>query len=342
MYKIGLVGLPNVGKTSLFKILTGKEADIKNYPFTTIDPNIGIMNYIDEKQNKISEYLKSEKNTTTPIQIIDIAGMIKGAHEGIGLGKKFLSHINEVNAICYVIRCFEDKNIIHVNQEVNPTRDYKDTIDELINHDLEIIRKQILKIEKKNKEEEKKEMKILEEIKKNLLLKKLIYKQKISEETKNMIKPFNFLTNKNSFVLCNLEEEKEKNEEIKKTLKEENAIFDFIKIKEEMQKFEENKKTSNIKKTFLDLIKKTLDLKIFLTAGKKETKSWICKKEWTAKECSGLIHSYIEKKCCGVEVYSYYDWEKNNDFKLLKKDKKVRKEGKKYLVKEWDICNFLF
>jgi ribosome-binding ATPase len=348
-YKIGLVGLPNIGKSSLFSFLTQKDWDkIKNYPFATIDPNIGVMPLNDPRLEKLSKHWKSKKTTPSTIEIVDIAGLVKGASQGSGLGNEFLSHIREVDLICHVIRCFPEKEIVHVEKSVSPIRDLEIIQLELILADLQQIKR---RLEKKKGWGEKvqKEKEILQLVQENLEKEILVNQLNLSKEEKEIIKSYNFLTNKPFFLLANYSGEENEIKELKEYAKKKKlSLFPLaIKLEEEMAELSrEEREEMGWKSADFSLlserIKELLNLKNFFTTGEDETKSWLTKKSLNARECAGLIHSDIQKNFIRVEVYNYRDWLQFSSQEELKKLGKIRKEGADYLFEEGDICYFLF
>jgi len=347
-YKIGLVGLPNVGKSSLFNFLTEKKVLIANYPFATIDPNVGIMILSDPRLEKLSKYYQSKKTTLSNIEIVDIAGLVKGASEGLGLGNEFLSHIREVDLICHVLRCFNEKDIVHVEKFVDPFRDLEIIQLELIFADLQQINKRLEKLRAKD-EKGQKEKEILQLIQKNLEKEIPINDLNFSKEEKMIIKSYNFLTFKPFFLLSNYSGDKEEIKNLQ-TYAQEKKIEFFplaLKLEKEMQNLS-NEEKAEIGWKITDFsmltkkIKKSLKVKTFFTAGEDESKSWLAKQKMNARECAGLIHSDIENNFIRAEVYNYDDWLKSPSKEKLKKLGKVRKEGASYIIEEGDICYFLF
>jgi GTP-binding protein YchF len=347
-YKIALVGLPNVGKSSLFSFLTKKDILIANYPFATIDPNVGVMPLNDPRLEKLSKYWKSKKTTPSTIEIVDIAGLVKGAAQGSGLGNEFLSHIREVDLICQVIRCFPEKEIVHVEKSVNPIRDFEIIQLELILADLQQIKRRLEK-RKGWGEKTQKEKEILQLVQENLEKEILVNQLNLSKEEKEIIKSYNFLTNKPFFFLANYSGEENEIKELKEhAKKKEFSLFPLaIKLEKEMAELSsEEREEMGWKSADFSLlsekIKELLSLKTFFTTGEDETKSWLAKKSLNARECAGLIHSDIQKNFIRVEVYNYEDWLQFPRPEELKKFGKIRKEGADYLVEEGDICYFLF
>lgn len=344
-WKIGLVGLPNVGKSSLFKILTNKETLIANYPFSTIEPKIGSVEIYDERLFSLSSFFQSLRIIPSDIKIVDIAGIVKGASQKIGLGGEFLSHIRSVDLICHVVRCFDDEEVIHVESEVDSVRDFATIQLEFILADIEQIDKRIEKIilllKKKNEKNLEKELYLVKKI--SLELKKEIPVSQIewiNNEEKEIIKTYNFLTLKPFIVIANCDEENSKNLiKLRENNKKINIFPLFVRMENEYKNFSDSERkeigwNSFDRVVFFNEIKESLGLKVFFTAGKNESKSWLIKSKATAIDCAGLIHSDIKNRFVRVEVYNFNEM---NNPKLV-----MRKENSYYVVKDGDICNFLF
>ncbi|MCE8159018.1 MAG: redox-regulated ATPase YchF [Candidatus Moeniiplasma glomeromycotorum] len=346
-YKIGLVGLPNVGKSSLFSFLTKKDWDkIKNYPFATIKPNIGIMPLPDPRLEKLSQFWKSP-SVPSVVEIIDIAGLVKGASEGLGLGNEFLSHIREVDLICQVLRCFPEKEITHVEKSVNPIRDFEIVQLELILADLQQVEKKLSKLKVRD-DKSKKEKEFLQSIQNNLEKGTPINQLNFSEEEATILKPYNFLTNKPFFLLANYSSQVSETQVLEKYVQEKGLILFplAVKLETEIDELSLSEKEEIGWKTpefslLAEKIKELLKLKNFFTVGEDETRSWLAKKSMKASECAGLIHSDFEKGFIKAEVYNYEDWKNNPNESQLRKEGKVKGEGSHYLVKEGDICYFV-
>ena len=360
--KAGIVGLPNVGKSTLFNAITKQNILSANYPFATIEPNLGTVFVNDKRLEKLNEIFKPKSLVPTSYEFIDIAGLVKGASDGEGLGNKFLSHIREVDAICEVVRCFEDENIIHVNSKVDPVSDVEVINLELALADMAIITNRLSKMAKKVKTEKNKSdlleyetlLKCEESLKNNISIRRI----DLNEEEKLSIKSYNFLTMKPIIYLANIKEEDiNKNNEyveiLKKYAKEEGSkvIEVCVKLEEELKDLDDKEKEEmlsavNMKNSALDnLIISTyeiLNLSTFFTVGKDEVKAWTYKNGMTAKECAGLIHSDIQKGFIKAEVYNYKDLLEYPDENTLKEKGKIRIEGKDYLMKDADICFFRF
>ena len=358
----GIVGLPNVGKSTLFNAITKKNILAANYPFATIDPNVGIVTVPDKRLEFLEEKEMPEKVVPTSYEFIDIAGLVKGASKGEGLGNKFLSHIREVDAICEVVRCFEDANITHVEGNVDPIRDIDIINLELVFCDLEVVENRIDKIEKKavttKDKEALKEVEVLKKVKealeKNIPARRLEY----TEEEEKILKNFSLLTKKPIIYMANVSEEDiiNGNEYVNKVIEyadNENAkvVMLSAKVESELSELnEEDKKLFledlGLKESGLDrLINATYDLlglATFFTAGKDECRAWTFKKGMKAPECAGIIHSDFEKGFIRAEVTSFEDYKKYGGEKEAKENGKMRLEGKEYLMQDGDIVFFRF
>ena len=358
----GIVGLPNVGKSTLFNAITKKNILAANYPFATIDPNVGIVIVPDIRLQKLEEMWTPESVVPTSYEFIDIAGLVKGASKGEGLGNKFLSHIKDVDAIVEVVRCFDDSNITHVEGNVDPIRDIEIINLELIFSDLEIINNRILKQEKKaistKDKDALKEVELLKKIKealeKNIPARRLEY----TIEEEKILKSFNLLTKKPLIYAANVSEKDINNENeyvkiVKEYAKEEKSEVVVIsaKVESELSELEEEEKKMFLEELGIDdsglnkLIKATyslLGLATYFTAGEKEVKAWTFKKGMKAPECAGIIHSDFERGFIKAEVISYDDYVKYNGEKGAKENGKLRLEGKEYIMQDGDICLFRF
>lgn len=361
--KAGIIGLPNVGKSTLFNAITKKNILAANYPFATIDPNVGIVVVPDKRLDKLNEMYKPERLIPTQYEFIDIAGLVKGASKGEGLGNKFLSHIREVDAIVHVIRCFEDKNIIHVEGEVDPLRDIDIINIELIMSDLEIIENRISKIEKKahttNNKDDLFELATLEKAK-SLLDKEIPLRLGTFDEKELLLlKPFNFISLKPLIYLANISEDnlmgndnKFLTELMNISSKEHVPVIPMCaKIESELIDLndEEKEKFLNdlgIEMSGLDrLIQvtyKLLGLKTFFTVGKDEVRAWTFTDGMKAPECAGIIHTDFQRGFIKAEVMSYEDLINYGSELKVKEAGKTRIEGKEYLMQDGDICYFRF
>lgn len=361
--KAGIVGLPNVGKSTLFNAITKKNILAANYPFATIDPNVGIVTVPDERLAKLEEMYVPERLIATSYEFTDIAGLVKGASLGEGLGNKFLSHIREVDAIVEVVRCFDDNNIIHVENTVDPIRDIEIINLELILSDLEILTNRIDKIKKKaetNRDKEAlEELNILKKAKDNLEKNIPLRLIEFSEEEMNVLNSFAFLTIKPMIYLANVSEDdvaKEDNDYVKKVKeyasKENSKVIKMCaKLESELSELNDDDKKEmlnavGIEESGLDkLIKETYDLlglATYFTVGSDEVRAWTFKKGMNAKKCAGIIHTDFEKGFIKAEVMSYDDLIKYGSEQKVKEAGRARLEGKDYIMQDGDICYFRF
>ena len=358
----GIVGLPNVGKSTLFNAITKKNILAANYPFATIDPNVGIVVVPDKRLEKLEEMVTPDNVVPTSFEFIDIAGLVKGASKGEGLGNKFLSHIREVDAICEVVRCFDDENITHVEGNTDPIRDIEIVNLELIFSDLEVINARIGRVEKKAISTKDKDAlfevelmkKIKQALEKNIPARRLEY----TDDEEKILKSFNLLTKKPLIYAANVSEKDINSgndyvELVKKYAKEESSevIVICAKIESELSELEEEEKQIflqelGIKESGLNkLINATyslLGLATYFTAGEKEVKAWTFKKGMKAPACAGIIHSDFERGFIKEEVISYDDYVKYGGEKAAKENGKLRLEGKEYEMQDGDICLFRF
>jgi ribosome-binding ATPase len=355
----GIVGLPNVGKSTLFNALTKKGIPSENYPFCTIDPNIGIVEVYDPRLDKLSKLSKSKKLLYATVAFVDIAGLVKGASKGEGLGNKFLSHVRETKAIVQVVRCFEDENITHVSGTINPLDDIETINLELILADLSLAENAYTKLEKASKEKKgsQEEINALKKAVSHLNENKLLRTLDLTDEEKESINNYNFLTTKPTLYVANVEENdlisgnNKYVKEIEKLAKEEGSIVITIsaKIEEELAKLEKEEaieylESLNIKETGLEkLIKASfqlLGLITFLTTGEQETRAWTIKEGMSAQMAAGKIHTDISKGFIKAEVISYDDMIKYNGRVGAREVGKARIEGKEYIVQDGDVILF--
>ncbi len=343
-FKIGIVGLPNVGKSTLFQAITKKQVEAENYPFCTISPNAGTVEVPDKRIEDLAKISKSKKTVFTTIEFVDIAGLVRGAHEGKGLGNKFLSHIREVDAIIEVLRDFEDKNIVHTEGEVNLKRD-KDIIDmELIISDIQLIEKVFQKLEKEvrsgDKEIEKK-FQALKKAKKVLEEENFLHNTSFTLEEGKFLEEFNFLTQKPVIYLKNINE--------KGSGKEDGYLLINAKLEAELASFSEKEadhylRSFGIKESGLEkLVKESyraLDLISFFTSGEKETKAWTVEKGSSAPIAAGKIHSDFQRNFIRVEVVSWKDFIQFNGWSGAREVGKVKEKGRDYIVEDGDVLYF--
>ena len=335
----GIVGLPNVGKSTLFNAITNQKILAENYPFATIEPNVGVVTVPDERMDKLKEMYEPNKFIPTAYEFTDIAGLVKGASQGEGLGNKFLSHIRETDAIVEVVRCFDDGKIIHVEGNIDPIRDIETINLELAIADLDVINSRLERV-------------ALEE---NTPLRQL----DLTEEEQKAIKSYSFLTLKPIIYLANIKESELGNPDneyvkmVKDYASKENArvVSLCAKVEEELSELSDEDKNEMLEALGLDgsgldqLIKATYDilgLATYFTVGKDEVRAWTFKKGMNAKKCAGIIHTDFEKGFIRAEVMSYEDLIECGSELKVKEAGKARLEGKDYLMQDGDICHFRF
>ncbi|TAH71593.1 MAG: redox-regulated ATPase YchF, partial [Anaerolineaceae bacterium] len=361
--KLGIVGLPNVGKSTLFNSLTKAGAESANYPFCTIDPNVGIVSVPDERLPVLGNLYHSEKVVPAIIEFVDIAGLVKGASKGEGLGNQFLANIREVDAIVHVVRCFEDSNIIHVEGVVDPERDIETINLELIFSDLEILERRISKTAKgaKNDKDQARELGLLERLKSHLEDGKMAKTFMSDEEETKLIATYNLLTAKPVIYAANVKEEDliddGENNEFVKIVKEiavnENSEVFVIsaRIEQEIAELDDDEKKMFLEELGLSesglekLIKasyRLLGLISYLTAGPKETKAWTIKVGTKAPQAAGKIHSDFERGFIRAEIVNYDHLVQCGNYNAAKEKGLVRLEGKEYVVRDGDVILFRF
>ena len=359
--KIGIVGLPNVGKSTLFNAITNAGAECANYPFCTIEPNVGVVPVPDERLDNLAKMYNPQKVTHAIIEFVDIAGLVKGASKGEGLGNKFLSHIRETDAICEVVRCFEDSNIIHVDGSINPVRDIQTINLELIFADLETVERRIDRSSKMIKADRKYQFeldtwkKVREALENGKMARSLDY----SEEELEVIKDAFLLTMKPILYVANVSEEQlSDNNDANVKAVEEYAKQDkaeviklCVKIEEELSSLDGDDKKEmlealGLEESGLDKVIKSsydlLGLMSFLTAGEPEVRAWTIKKGTKAPQAAGKIHSDIERGFIRAEIVSYDDLIREGSMVAAKEKGLVRSEGKEYIMQDGDIVLFKF
>ncbi|HBI39453.1 MAG TPA: redox-regulated ATPase YchF [Tenacibaculum sp.] len=360
--KAGIVGLPNVGKSTLFNCLSNAKAQSANFPFCTIEPNLGVVNVPDNRLEKLEELVAPEKVIPATVEIVDIAGLVRGASKGEGLGNQFLANIRETDAIIHVLRCFDNDNIVHVDGSVDPIRD-KETIDiELQLKDLETIEKRLDKVKRAAKtgnKEAKKELEILEIIQQTLLEGKSVRTLEFSESEEELVKSMQFITSKPVLYVCNVDEASAKNgndyvSKVRENIHDEEAEIIVLAVATEaditeLEDYEERQMflsdigleepgVSRLIRSAYNL----LNLQTYFTAGVKEVRAWTINIGATAPQAAGVIHTDFEKGFIRAEVIGYDDYVTFGSESKVKEAGKMRVEGKEYVVSDGDVMHFRF
>lgn len=358
----GIVGLPNVGKSTLFNAITKAGALAANYPFATIDPNVGIVEVPDNRLNVLTEMVQPKKTIPTTFEFTDIAGIVKGASKGEGLGNKFLSHIREVNAICQVVRAFDDDNVTHVSGRVDPIDDIEVINMELILADLESVEKRLPKLEKMARQKDKNavnEVRILTTVKEALEEGRPVRSLEFNEEDQKYINQAQLLTSKDMLYIANVgedeigDEDNEKVKAIREYASKEGSevIVISAKIEEEIATLDDDDRAMfledlGIEEPGLDILIRTtynlLGLATYFTAGVEEVRAWTFKTGMTAPQCAGIIHTDFERGFIRAEVTSYDDYVEFNGEHGAKEAGKQRLEGKDYIMQDGDVVHFRF
>ncbi len=345
--KIGIIGLPNVGKSTLFKALTREKVNVANFPFATIDPNIGIVNVPDKRLYALADMAKSKKIIPAAVEFVDIAGLVKGAHEGAGLGNQFLAHIREVDAIIEVIRDFENPNIIHVEGNINPSRDIETIQLELVMADLQTLNKHFSKIEKdvkSGKKQAQEEKIILEKIKTVLEAGDSAVKANLSDGELELIKDLHLLTLKPFLFVFNISEKTDKNKPRNHENSKIKSIAFDLQFEAEIAEMDENEAKEFEQSSRLpDLIKaayELLGLITYFTTGEDETRGWTIRAGWTAPQAGSAIHTDFEKKFIRAEIINWQKLLECGSWSNARTKGLLRTEGKDYVVEDGDVIEF--
>ena len=357
-FKCGILGLPNVGKSTLFNAITKSSIPAENFPFCTIEPNLGIVNVPDKRLDSIDNIVNSEKVIPTTMSFVDIAGLVKGASKGEGLGNAFLSNIREMNALLHVVRCFDDENVVHVDGAINPLKDVETINLELIFADLEVLEKRDQKLEKLIRSgdgEAKKHKEIIQSLKGLMENGNLPKLDNFDIEEIKFIQSMNLLSTKPMVLVANLSDDDSKNKlseiEAYAQTNNINIIPAIIKVEHELATLEEEEQEEYLELLGMDepvLNKiilagyKLLNLETFFTSGPKESRAWTIRKNSLAPQAAGVIHTDFERGFIKAEVISYEDFINCGGESGAKKDGKLRLEGKDYLVMDGDVIHFKF
>ena len=361
---LGIVGLPNVGKSTLFNAITKAGAESANYPFCTIEPNVGVVSVPDKRLDVLEKMYNTKKKVYTAVEFYDIAGLVKGASKGEGLGNKFLSHIREVSAIVHVVRCFDDGNVVHVEGSVDPIRDIETINLELIFADLEVLERRMertVKLARSGDKKAKEEYALMERVKEHLEKNLPIRTMEVNEDEEEIIKSFFMITSKPVLYACNISEDdmmegNTENEYVKKVREhaekeDSEVVIVCAKLEEELSGLEDDEKLEMLSEYGLEesgldkLIKlsyKLLGLISYLTAGVQEVRAWTIKEGTKAPQAAGKIHTDIERGFIRAEIVAYDDLVECGSEAHAKEKGVYRLEGKEYIMKDGDVVNFRF